>query len=182
MIFDSRGLPRDNGATDLQDSARLAGIMATFGIGNIPLEMYVVNGKYVRHPDEVIYDFSRDQAICLMAGLAKQFKYSLVNQDYVTGLDVFLPSAKGHIARCKGGKASYLQDAWLWLDILWACYKAPDHEVNQLVCILALAPPKYLAYFKAHHPKWRENILEYWGGWRGEKALGEAIITKLEAM
>lgn len=71
MIFDKLGLPRDNGATDKQDSARLAGILATFDwpqkANNIYL--YLKEKTYVRHPEERVYDFSRDQAIPLMAGL-----------------------------------------------------------------------------------------------------------------
>lgn len=84
MIFDMHGFPKDKGATDYMDSARLAGLMAMFGlIDGYKLEFYVkyVNGEYVgmRHPYEGANpgempsnnpkNFTRDQLMCLVSGL-----------------------------------------------------------------------------------------------------------------
>lgn len=55
MIFDNLGLPKDNGASDRQDSARLAGLLAVFDWPQyIPLHVYFREGekKYVRHPED----------------------------------------------------------------------------------------------------------------------------------
>jgi hypothetical protein len=86
MIF-RNFLPRDNGATDFKDSARLAGLMALFEhpeFGSSHLSRYFVliySAKYgnellpVRNPDDSEssnpYNFSRDQLIPLAAGLYK---------------------------------------------------------------------------------------------------------------
>lgn len=84
MIFDELGLPKDNGASDLQDSARLAGLLAVFEWPRyIGIHQYLREGlgKYVRHPKEHIYDFSRDQAICLMAGFYSESMSHFVNKN-----------------------------------------------------------------------------------------------------
>lgn len=179
MIIDELGLPRDTGATDLQDSARLAGISTAFGHVNFDCTKYVVNGKYVRHPNEAIYDFSRDQAICLMAGLHAMGRSDLVNESYITGKDVLSPSVKGFIARCQGKKATLFQDLFLIIDIMWASYVKPRHELNQLLCMLQLAPSKYLKLLKSHHPSIEENVVNYWAGWRDEPALASSILQKV---
>lgn len=182
MIFDSLGLPKDNGASDLQDSARLAGLMTVFGYSGIPLEKYVVGSSYVRHPNEAKYDFSRDQAVCLMAGLAVQGRHDLVNRDFITGKDIMSPAVQGHIRRCKGQKANLLQNAWLLLDVLFSALIKPMDESNQLLCILMLADKMYLKLWLKLNRKWKESIREYWCGWRGEPELAEKMIQVLESL
>lgn len=181
MDFDGLGLPKDRGATDRQDSARLAGIMTVFEWPEVvSCRRYFDGSKYVRHPQEPGYDFSRDQAICLMAGLAKQgFSYN-IDQKFVDGNDVFSPSHKGHISRCKGNEATKIQDAWLWADVYWSCFVKPMGEPNQLLCMMMMADNKYLKFWCKHNKKWKESIREYWSGWRGEPELAEHIISKIE--
>jgi hypothetical protein len=192
MIFDKLGLPKETGASDLQDSSRLAGIMETFGYrpnGSIPLEKYVIveNDKtvYCRHPLERRYNFSRDQTLCLVAGLASQGKYDLVNLDYVDGKDIFSPSHRGHIARCQGRKATFLQDAWLWLNVVYAANFKILEEPNKILCMLMLADKKFLKYYLRTNKQWRQAILNYWaendGAWRGERELALHMIAVLEA-
>lgn len=81
MIFDSKGLPQDNGATDKMDSCRLSGLMAVIYHPQAPMmEHYVVKvdgvRMGVRHPDEFFsnnpLNFTRDQLIPLIAGLYAQ--------------------------------------------------------------------------------------------------------------
>jgi hypothetical protein len=84
MIFDKNGLPKDTGASDCMDSARLAGLMALFEHPQAPnLNQYLVKVDYsnhlqgVRHPDESPSssnpkNFTRDQLVPLVAGLNKQ--------------------------------------------------------------------------------------------------------------
>lgn len=81
MIFDSNGLPKDTGATDFMDSARSAGMMATFGHPSMNKDLiskYVINhDQAVRYPFIDPYNaasnnpknFTRDQLNCLASGL-----------------------------------------------------------------------------------------------------------------
>jgi hypothetical protein len=181
MDFDGLGLPKDKGATDRQDSARLAGIMTVFEWPQVvSCSKYFDGFKYVRHPEEPGYDFSRDQSICLMAGLSKQQFYYIIDKKYVDGKDIFSPSHMGHIARCKGDKATFAQNSWLWMDIYWSCFVKPMGEPNQLLCMMMMADPKYLNFWCKNNKKWKESIREYWSGWRGEPELAEHMILKIE--
>lgn len=189
MIFDELGLPRDTGSTDFQDSARLAGIMNTFSHPTfVPIVAYVTwywHGPidcYVRHPKEQKYDFSRDQAICLMAGLYSANQPHMVDQEYIKGKDWFSPSAKGHIARCQGKKSNWFQDAWLWLDVVYHIHVKPYEEPNQLLCMLMVADKKYLKYWVNKHPNWKKSISDYWCGWRQEPELADLMIKRIEAL
>lgn len=184
-IYDELGLPRDRGSTDKQDSARLAALLTVSGYDkSIPLSMYVKEKEYVRHPEEYIYNFSRDQAICLVAGLFLQLRPDLVNRKFVTGNDVFSPSQQGHFRICTGNKPTFLQKAWLWLDVTYSCFVDPLAEPNQLICIMLVAEPVYLRFWKRHNPQWKRAILDYWcegpGSWRGEPELAHALIKTIE--
>lgn len=185
MNFDALGLPKENGATDLQDSARLAGIMTVFGWPQeIDVRQYVKQAEttvqyYVRHPLEIIYNFSRDQAICLMAGLfAAGYSY-LVNENSITGKDLLSPSVMGHVARCKGQKASWFQDLWLWLDVWFHANVTPLEEPNQLLCMMMTADKKFLRYWTTANPAWVTSIKNYWCGWRNEPELAQFMIDRI---
>lgn len=189
MIFDELGLPSDTGATDLQDSARLAGIMTVFGWPQkINLTMYYnyAKGLYVRHPKEYIYDFSRDQALCLIAGLFKSNLKSLVSRYYINGKDFLSPSHNGHVRICQGLKPHWYQKLWLWLDVLYSCFYQPMGEPNQILCMLMVHPdPRFLKFWLKYNKHWRDAIREYWceraGVWRGERELAEHMIKVLES-
>lgn len=184
MIFDIWNFPRDNGATDWNDSARLAGIMCLFQdeqATKIPLKEYVIvtSKKYVRHPIDDDYDFSRDQAVCLVAGLYKKGLYDLVQESYVNGKDIFSPSVHGHFRRCSGGKANWFQNQWLKLDIMWNAKFQPLSEPNQLICMIYVAGPEYIKLWTTHNKKWKESIRNYWSNWRNEPGIAELIIQEL---
>jgi hypothetical protein len=184
MKFDSLNLPQENGASDLQDSARLAGIMAVFNYypnGKFDLSLYLKNGKYVRHPSEYKYTFSRHQTLCFVAGLFVQGWRDLVDLKYVDGKDLFMPSHRGHIEICKGDTANWFQNLWTWVDVLMAAHFKKMDEPNQILCRMMLNPDKtHLKYWLKNNDKWRESILEYWCGWRNEPELAEHMIKKLE--
>lgn len=184
MIFDELGLPRDTGATDFNDSARLAGIMTVFEWSQqVQLIKYISSNpfRYVRHPKEYKYDFSRDQAICLMAGLKYQDPL-YVSKSLIEGKDWFSPSHNGHIRICRGLKSHWYQKLWLWLDILWSCYFAPIEEPNQLLCMMIVHPDKkYLKFWLKHNKKWKEAINLYWrDSFRNEPELAKHMIKFLE--
>ncbi len=180
------GLPRDNGATDFNDSARLAGILALFQYPvekEIDLTLYIDDDwKYVRHPKEYKYDFSRDQAVCLMAGLWIDFVPYLVDRNSITGKDFLSPSVRGHIRRCQDREANWFQNLWLKLDIIWNSFIDPLSEPNQLICMLVVAGPKYVKLWTKLNPMWRVAITTYWCGWRDEPDLAMHMIKRIEGM
>lgn len=185
MLIDDMGLPRDNGASDLQDSSRLAGIMTTFGMQPwIPLEKYIVerDGKktYTRHPAQFVYDFSRDQALCLMAGFYFHGQYKLVDRELITGKDWMSPSNWGHINRCQNKKAWFFQDWWLWIDVWYAAKYDKLGEPNQLLSMLMVADKKFLKYWLKKNELWKMAITGYWNGWRFEPKVSEAMIKLLQ--
>lgn len=189
MIFDNLGLPKDNGADDFADSARLAGILTVFEWPQkVDLKFYLqskvpkndITTIYVRHPLERKFDFSRDQTIPFIAGLYKQGLWYCVSEKYVDGKDWFSPSHKGHIRRCKAEKANWFQDLWLWIDVLWASFVAQMEENNQLLSILMIADVKYLKFYTKYNKLWEANVKSYWCNWRNEKELAEHIINKVK--
>lgn len=204
MIFDYLGLPRDVGATDFKDSARLAGIMEivqypkTFNIWQ-----YVdINGQLCRHP---MYhepkDFSRDQLLPLAAGLYSK-RFQVVDKPYVLNTvdhkwwlapngDFMSPSHRNHIALCacderegamEPNRFGYL---WLRLDILWNAYVQPLSEPNQLIAMMIMAGPQYVRLWKKHNKKWDLAIRQYWsegaGAWREERDLAAWMIDFIES-
>lgn len=185
MIFDSTGLPRDTGATDWMDSSRLAGIVRLFEVkSKIPIDLYVKDKKYVRYPfTENPYDFSRDQTLCLVAGLYKAGFSFLVDENYVTGKDIFMPSHTGHMRRCAKQKPTLLQKAWLWADVTYSAFVKPMNEPNQILSMTYVAylqgETSYLKFWLKHNKTWQESITEYWNGWRDEKDLSQLMIDTL---
>lgn len=203
MIYDDKGFPRDTGATDFLDSARLAGIMTLFGFGNeIKLleylkyaELVAANGKAwsfelrpTRHPDYNNFkDFSRDQLIPLIAGIFKSgFAYTndmtFSHMSVCPNGDLLSPSQSNHIRRCCCLKPTAYGNFWLKLDILWNAYVDPMAEPNQLICMLMIAGPEYVRLWMRKNKKWEAAIREYWSGWRGENALAEFMISKLNTI
>lgn len=179
MIFDELGLPRDTGASDKEDSARLAGVMCVFeypGYNKIPITYYLQE-KYVRHPEASKYDFSRDQAVPLVAGFWKMGYSWAVNEKYVVGKDIFSPSVKGHFRHCSGGTRSWFQEQFLWVDIFM---QRKGQETNQLLCMLMTAGPKWVKRYCKHCPTWELEILDYWDSWRGEAELAQHMIRKIK--
>lgn len=181
MIYDGLGLPKENGADDLEDSARLAGILTVFDINKkIPLDSYLKNKEYTRHPSGSKYDFSRDQAICLLAGLSRQGKFSIIKKEYINGNDILSPSVTGHIKRCHGDKSNTMENLWLWLDVAYHAIITPLEEPNQILCMMLIADKKYLKFWLKINRQWRESIRLYWCGWRKEPELAEDMIKFLE--
>lgn len=195
-VYDDLGLPRDNGATDFNDSARLAGIMAVVDDSRITekeLFRYIKNGTTVeRHPNESKYDLSRDQLMCYLAGyycLGCHIKYRWISENiffkYINGIskDLVTPSVRNHIALCTGMKTSWIGYQWLKLDI-WYCGKFSkiDTEINQLLCLCIVAGPEYVRRFVKANPKWREQINYYWrDSFRNEPEIAKMLIKKIES-
>lgn len=186
MIFDVWDLPRDEGASDKQDSARLAGLAVLFGLyPEIPLWGYVMRkGHYVRHPKEYIYTMSRDQTICLFAGLWAQKRFDLIDPGYNTEGDLVSPAVRGHFRRCARLDSTWFQDAWLMADVYAHAWINPMGEPNQLIAMMMVADPKFLRMWCRLNKSWRQSILNYWcqgeGAWRGEIQLAHKMISVIE--
>lgn len=188
MKIDELGLPQVNGSTDLQDSAALAGIMTVFEWPqSIPIGLYTNWNlkRYDRHPFEFSYDFSRDQAVCLIAGYGKARAFYNVKIEYITGKDFLSPSVRGHIARCQGKKSSWFQDLWFWADLYFSAKFKPLDELNQLFCMMLMADPKFIKWYCKANSQWERAIRKYWhtedGAWRNEPVLAEHMIWKIKA-
>ena len=211
MKFDNLGLPQVNGASDLQDSAALAGIMTVFEWPQkidlrqytAPVETIIYRDKitdrlgqqesfkninmYVRHPAQYKYNFSRDQAICLMAGMSVQLidRNFWINPNFITGVDWLSPAVKGHIERCKGLKSSWFQDLWFWADLYFSAKFKPMDELNQLFCMMMIADSKFIRWYCNANPHWPQAIKNYWcendGSWRNEPELAALMIEKIKA-
>lgn len=177
MIFDELRLPRDNGATDFQDSARLAGLMTVIEWPQeVDLEYYcdLKNFRYVRHPKEYIYDFSRDQFVCLMAGIRKQKRNHFWRTLKVNGKDFIPPSAQG----LRSLNPNWFQKLWAIADVLFHALIDPLEEPNQVICIADAYG--LLPLWTKYNSKWRESIRLYWQGWRNEPELAEHCIKYVE--
>lgn len=187
------GFPCDNGSTDGQDSARLAGLMAVF---NHPQELqpemmeeyfdmisYTLGAyNYLRHPVEGNkYPFSRDQASCLFAGLRSVNRESFVVPYYKPKNDFISPSVRGHFKRCAGFKTRWYERAWLYLDVIYSAWVDPLAESNQLICMLMVANPKYLRLWCKLNKKWELSITTYWNTWRNEPELAELMISTIKS-
>jgi hypothetical protein len=135
--------------------------------------------EYVRHPDEYIYDFSRDQYICLAAGLSVKFP-ALVNESFFTGRDWLSPSVHGHTRRCQGRSAYWFQNIWLNMDILFHALVTHLAEPNQVMVMAYKNEPKYLKLWTDWNKQWKASIILYFCGWRGEPELTDWIIKKIE--
>lgn len=189
MIFDSpvNGVffPRDVGANDMLDSARLAGLMALFSHPQaIDCSLYIVDDMPTRHPSLSPKDFSRDQLICWAAGLSAQhkevFNFYLAAYYKPTNGDWLSPSQKDHMRRCAGLPDTWLGRQWLWLDILWSAFVNPMAEPNQLISMLVVAGPKWMKRWTRLNENWKQAIAVYWVGWRGEMDFSSHIIHEIE--
>lgn len=214
MIIDKYGLPKDVGATDKMDSARLAGLMACLNHPLAPdLSAYVINNdQCVRNPHEFPANnpnnFSRDQLMCLVAGLHAQGRADIcaaiyeaaikrncraqnIETDYPgtikkfpDGADILAPSHMMILGIAANKGTTILGTIWLIIDILFNAIFTPTRESNQLVCQLTVAGTKWLKFYKLVTPMWRTAIKNYWsenaGSWRKEPELAQLMIDTLE--
>ncbi|HBI00980.1 MAG TPA: hypothetical protein DDY18_05085 [Flavobacterium sp.] len=211
MVFKDK-LPVDAGATDAMDSARLAGLMATFdfpGFDKSLLLRYLVekNGQLmaVRHPGEEPsnnpFNFTRDQLMCLAAGLhkagylneckglleaaktrgnrAQNTEYDMpgTKKDFPNGPDWLTPSHMNHLRLCAGEKPTLLGKIWLNVDILYSATIGSDKEPNQLMCMCEIAGK--MEMLKRFHKKLEDAIVNYWDNWRLEGDLAAFLISKI---
>jgi hypothetical protein len=221
MEFDSHGLPKDTGASDYADSSRLAGLIATFGHPAMTAELislYVVDGDQgVRYPyqdptgnlsSNNPKNFTRDQLLCLAAGLATLGRQDLciklyeaakargywaqnVEADVVgstkkfpNGADPLSPSDMNHLRICAGKGGTIGGYSWLVLDILINSIFSRKSEPNQLMCKCKIAGKGFIKFWRFLNGQIDQAIRDYWcegeGAWRKEPDLALFLIVKFQ--
>jgi hypothetical protein len=179
------------GASDFEDAAMFNGLLVLFGYAGVDLNHFIErdsakkNLKYVRHPYGTKYSFSRDQTICLAAGMAKTMPEN-VSRNFVSGRDIFSPANNGHLQRCTGRKSNWLQNLWLKAEILFHAKFTPLAEPNQLIAMMMIAGPEYLKLWTGKNSQWQRSIRKYWytenGHWRNEKDFAEHMIKVIKEL
>jgi len=179
------GYPADNVSTDMQDSARLAGLMAMIGHKDAPnLLLYIVNGEIVRCPIEYVYNLSRDQAACFAGGWSKaksalSLRHDLFNKyKWRVSKDIVSPSVQNHFRIAFTEQSNWLGEKWLGLDLWYNSKLGPDTEQNQLIAMCATAGR--LKEYVSLTPWWKDSLRKYWGD-RQEQEFCEQLIAFVEA-
>lgn len=192
-------LPIENGATDWRDSARLAGLLATFfelKIIQPKLEpdLYLSKGRLIRHPFYDEETISRDQIICLV--MLMRFHENSINIPFPwpSNADILTPSQIRHIMVTMYDKKpwwNFFANIWLLFDVLWSAYVKPKAEPNQIICMLMSQyiygdGVFYLRLWTKLNKQWKSAIRIYWclppGDWRGERELAEEMIDAIEGI
>lgn len=193
MIFLS-GYPKIQGASDLEDSSHLAGILAiTEHPQAVDCTKYVVPKsmnyliplsavfKYIRCPNSV-NSFSRDQAWLLMVALLKQGKKHQVDTNLIDGKDFIPPSLKGVETIAKRGKPYFWQKWWAMCEVWIHAKLQPLEEPFQTIA--ACEAYGLYEFWTSRNKLWRWSILRYLaqldGAWRGEPELAEWVINYIE--
>lgn len=184
-------MPKDNGASDLEDSARLAGILVAAGQPPFPpAERYLSeHGNLVRWKFSTL-PFTRDQLIPLAYFYSRDRVANSVLEGKLTeaasrftapnGKDFLAPHHRSHLQACLGGSWSLIGKTCLVAEIYWHTYhEGGVSEPNQLICMLLTAGPKYVRMWKKANPLWMTSIRAYWCGWRNEPELAERLINAL---
>jgi len=185
VIWDGK-IFKIQGASDLEDASMFNGLLVLFGYATVDLNHFIErdssNNKinYVRHPYGTKYSFSRDQTLCLAAGMSMIMPENVVSAR-ANGKDIFSPANKGHLQRCSGRKSTWLQNLWLKAEILFHAKFTPLAEPNQLIAMMMVAGPEYLKLWTQKNYQWQRSIRKYWysedGNWRNERDFAEHMIT-----
>ena len=171
------GFVKISGASDLEDSSMAAGLCVLFDYPlTIDLNNYLDEHLMYRRCKDSKYSFSRDQAVCLVAGYWKQARYDIVDANKINGKDILSPAVKGHIQRCKGLKSAWFQDSWLWLELWFSAKCKPLDELNQLFAMMMVADKKYIKWYVKANPQWQDAVHLYWCGWRNEPEFAKLMI------
>ncbi len=190
MIWDGR-IFKIEGASDFEDASMFNGLLVLFGFAKVDLTQFIEqnskseNSRYVRHPYGTKYLFSRDQYLCLAAGMAKTMPTNVV-ESWIDGKDLFSPANYGHMKRCKGSKPNWFQNLWLKAEILFHAKFTPLNEPNQLIAMMMVAGPEYLKLWTKNNSQWERSIKKYWcdedGHWRNEREFAEHMIKVIKKL
>ncbi len=203
------GLPKPNGATDWMDSAHLIGVLTFIGADlNVATVNSYVNelGYAMRCPVDNESDlqpsnyknFTRDQFIPFIAALHRLRQYGTMrkvlshvgfrmwNTDkdavgtkkkFPDGPDILDPSHHGYIRILKGEKPRCFQKAWMIARIYINGWFTSLKEPNNIIIMSYYYG--YLDLLKKRNKNLRQAIFDYWGGWRDENGIAEALSKKI---
>lgn len=189
------------------DTSRATGILALVGSEKdqklLPLHV-IWSGYFVRHPGQIPWNspqnFSRDQMICLIAGMWRTKQHGFVRKFFFERLKYWLRCQNTHenngLQKKEGADILWNPSViwhmilcgriwWLYwfaplgylfqvCDILWNCYVTPQGEQNQIFCIVVVSGllPLYLKL----HPDFDASMNKYWSEWRDQKEIADMII------
>lgn len=149
-----------------------------------------------RHPYDKIWSdsklMSRDQVVCLVAGLSviqgpfyeklrsSGFPGYFVNKDFLNfDVRIMLKKALNKKLNVIDYVLGYPMTV---VSILWACYIKPEHELNQIFAQTMIVGPWAVRLIKKLHPDWEENLKTYYNGWRDQAELGAMLIEKIKSL
>ncbi len=184
---------------DHGDCPSRTGIMAMCGSEQDMNNMTKLIKEYqlVRHPSQPIHcdpaEMSRDQLIGWSAGLNEAFAKKDIEHycfasvaagkhasKWFINKDFLPPDVRLALYRAADDPApwyivllAYMQ---LPLSILWACYAKPEHELNQIICMLSKYDARWLRVLTKLHPNWVDNLHDYWCGWRDQEEIYTLLV------
>ena len=186
MKLDQWGFLIDNTASDSQDACRLAGIMNAIKHPDAQGLLKFIDEKYriIRHPNEQVYNISRDQVVCFMAGMSVRMPestyYYAFSETYRWRIskDIVSPSVYNHLRLCEGKKSTWLGRHWLTLD-MWYNTKFCDVNTEQNQIIMLCLVAGRLKEYVNMTPWWKESLRKYWND-RGEAEFAEYFVGYIE--
>jgi hypothetical protein len=159
-------------------------------------------------PYDNIWSFSRDQLLQYVAGLPRHQEGSKIAarllwthmerfffcqnklntgskpKPWYVPADILTPSHVGHLIRVVKCYPLYpfLLVSYLWLlfDIYWSTKVKPTVESNQIVAMCSVAGKWALRLYVKMHPDFKTPLYNYWGGWRDQGEIANAIIDYIE--
>ena len=183
------GYPKISGASDLEDSSHLAGILAITEHPNQVVCIAYVDADFFsrkifyKRCINSKYDFSRDQAWPLMVGLLKQNYKGNVRASFITGKDFIPPSLHGVETIAKRGKPYFFQKWWAMLEVYIHAKFQPLEEPFQTIA--ACEAYGLYKFWTSRNKLWKWSIKRYLceldGAWRNEKELADHVIKYVES-
>lgn len=187
----------DDGYLDGGDSCARTGIMGFFSSDDIKIHRLflvplTVNGdtifQLVRHPYQDEWNkpesTSRDNVVQYFACKYMSMDAFTYANKWFINKDFLDPAVKLYLYKSSPKPAPWWLEK-LGILVMWAsmyfntCVK-PDEEMNQFTCMCIKYGPEWSARLLSWHPDIEKNIRDYWGGWRDQPEVGEALIKKLK--
>jgi len=148
---------------------------------------------------------SRDQVLAFFSGIAGKNYFNTDSEDRLklfmvrtaatnyarswrVNSDVLSFSNKLYLYKCCD--VGSLAPLWLellgrlnlFIDIIFACFINPKHEVNQITAAACVYGKGWAWLLYKLHPDLFGNLNEYFGGWRNRQEIADAMITKVKAV